>query len=158
MMMPPLNFPAFIPRLQRASSGKTSIFDPVRKRFVALTPEEWVRQHLIHYLVAYKSVPVSLIGVEVPVQYNRLKKRSDVLVYGSDHKPLLLAECKAPEVKLSTDTLNQLLMYYASFSGQILVLTNGITHLYCKINKKESKIDLIPDLPDYKEMIINPKP
>lgn len=158
MMMPPLNFPGFTPRLQRTAAGKTAIFDPVRKKFVALTPEEWVRQHLLNYLLVHGSVPASHIAVEAPLSYNRLKKRSDIVVYGSDHKPLLLAECKAPEVPLTQDTLNQILMYYSAFPGHFLVLTNGIVHFYCKINRTESKIDLLHDLPGYREMIINPKP
>lgn len=157
-MFPLLNFPAYSPRLQKSATGKAVIFDPVRRRFVTLTPEEWVRQHLLNYLIVIKSVPASLIAVEAPVRYNTLKKRSDIVVYGSSHKPLLIAECKAPEVPLSQDTLNQVLMYHASFSGRFLVLTNGMNHLYCRIDREGGRIDLIDDLPEYQEMIKNPKP
>lgn len=157
-MFPLLNFPAYSPRLQKSAAGKAVIFDPVRRRFVTLTPEEWVRQHLLNYLIVIKSVPASLIAVEAPVRYNTLKKRSDIVVYGSSHKPLLIAECKAPEVPLSQDTLNQVLMYHASFSGRFLVLTNGMNHLYCRIDREGGRIDLIDDLPLYQEMIKNPKP
>lgn len=157
-MFPLLNFPAYSPRLQKSAAGKAVIFDPVRRRFVTLTPEEWVRQHLLNYLIVIKSVPASLIAVEAPVRYNTLKKRSDIVVYGSSHKPLLIAECKAPEVPLSQDTLNQVLMYHASFSGRFLVLTNGMNHVYCRIDREGGRIDLIDDLPLYQEMIKNPKP
>lgn len=126
-MMPPLNFPAYAFSLKN-EDGKEFIFDPIRKKWFVLTPEEWVRQHVIAYLVQTEKLPASLIAVERLIKYNKLNKRFDLLLFNKLGKPQMLIECKAPEIKLSTETLFQIATYNTLFKVPFLYITNGIHH------------------------------
>lgn len=148
-MMPPLNLPAFGPRLRENSSGKAEIFDPIRKKFVRLTPEEWVRQHFLNLLTAFKGYPASLIAVESSLIYNRRAKRSDILVYGTNGKPLLIVECKAPEVPIDQAVFDQAAMYNKTLKVPYLLVTNGMQHFSCKIDHTSSSYLFLPDIPGY---------
>lgn len=146
--MKTLNLPAIDLRL-RDQQGKTEIFDIIRKKFVALTAEEWVRQHFVHYLVSHKKVPSSVIAVEASLKYNRLHKRSDIVVYNNLGKPSLIVECKAPEIKLDQDVFHQVAMYNMSLKVPFLVVTNGLQHYACYIDQEKRSCTFLKEVPGY---------
>ncbi|MDR1673761.1 MAG: type I restriction enzyme HsdR N-terminal domain-containing protein [Bacteroidales bacterium] len=128
------------------------IFDLVRKKYVALTPEEWVRQHLIHYLSAEKNCPLTLMSVETPLRYAQMHKRSDVVVYGRNGQPLLLAECKAPEVPVNQKVFEQIAVYHQTIQSPFLLVTNGLLHYCMSITAMRGAV-FLTDVPDYGDMI-----
>ena len=145
-----LNLPEYTFRIRQDKKG-IQIFDSIRKKFVARTPEEWVRQNFIQYLIAEKKYPSSLIAVETGLKYNRLKKRSDITVYDKNGKIWMLIECKSPEVKLSQDTFNQAALYNVSgkTKTKFLTITNGLRHYCCEMNYEQSKYDFLKDFPSF---------
>jgi hypothetical protein len=149
--MQTLNLPVAPLRI-RSKGEKQEVFDPVRKKFVSLTPEEWVRQHFIHYLVAHRNVPASLIAVEASLSYNRLKKRSDLVVFGKDGKPCLVVECKAPEVAVTQAVFDQVAMYNMTLKVPYLAVTNGLVHFACFIDHDSGKIIFLKEIPLYVDM------
>ena len=143
-----LNFPSFNFRI-KSSENKTSIFDVIRKKFVILTPEEWVRQHVIHFLIEIKNYPLSLINVEKAIDLNGTIKRYDIVVYKPNGKIQLLVECKAPKVKITQDTFDQIARYNLILKGDYLMVTNGLHHYYCQINYQTENYQFLKDLPKY---------
>ena len=142
-----LNLPAFEHKL-KDDKGKPYIFDVIRKKYVKLDPEEWVRQHFIHYLFSL-SYPKSLIQVERGHHYQKLQKRTDIMVYDRAGKPFLLVECKAPGVPLSSATFRQAGIYNRTFEAPYLAITNGLQHYFCGIDFKERKYQFLSALPDF---------
>jgi hypothetical protein len=141
-----INLPQYKPML---SPNEDSIYDPVRKKYIVLTPEEWVRQHVINYLVEHLGYPASRIAVEKQLNYNGLKRRFDVLVYDKHLKPYLIVECKAPDVPITQATFNQIAMYNKVVQAHILFVTNGNTH-YCSIfNSQNLSYEFIHQIPTY---------
>jgi len=130
----------------------SKIFDIIRKKFVTLTPEEWVRQHVIHYLVNEKKVPVSLFSIEKNLKVNRLTRRTDVLIY-KDIKPMLLVECKAPEIKITQSVFDQAARYNLTLDVKYFVLTNGMQTICCTMNHEMQKYEFLKDIPEFAEMI-----
>jgi hypothetical protein len=120
---------------------------------VALTPEEWVRQHVIRYLTEEKKVPAGLVKVESEIKLYKTRKRFDVAVFDRTAKALLVVECKAPTVPLSQETLDQVVRYNLTLKVRYLMLTNGMQHLFCKVDPQTGHTGLIGDLPDYTDMI-----
>ncbi|HTX89100.1 MAG TPA: type I restriction enzyme HsdR N-terminal domain-containing protein [Bacteroidales bacterium] len=149
--MQTLNLPTAELRL-RETGGKPQVFDPVRKKFVSLTPEEWVRQHFIQYLIREKKVPSSLLAVEMQLTYHRLKKRSDLVVFGRKGKPLLMVECKAPEVPVTEEVFQQVATYNMTLKVPYLVVTNGLEHYACRIDIKGRSYRFLKEIPEYPEM------
>ena len=131
------------------SENKIAIFDAIRKKFVILTPEEWVRQHVVQYLIIDKNYPKSLINVEKALKINGITKRYDVVVFNTDGTILLLVECKAPEIKISQDTFDQIARYNMTLDAGIMMVTNGLQHYFCKMDYQNEKYDFLPDLPPY---------
>jgi hypothetical protein len=123
-----LNFPEYAFKIEQQGE-RLKIYDSIRKKWVILTPEEWVRQHAIAYLVQTKNYAASLIAVERSLTFNGLQKRFDVLVYNKLAQPFLLVECKAPEVALSEDTLMQICTYNTQFKVPYLWVSNGLSHI-----------------------------
>jgi type I site-specific restriction endonuclease len=150
--MQTLNLPGVALRI-RNKREKQEVFDSVRKKFVALTQEEWVRQHFIHYLTDHRNVPRSLITVEASLHYHRLKKRSDIVVYGKDGSPCLIVECKAPEVAVTQAVFDQVAMYNMALKVPYLVVTNGMVHFACHIDHDKGKIVFLKEIPEYEEML-----
>jgi len=150
--MQTLNLPGTALRI-RNKREKQEVFDSVRKKFVALTPEEWVRQHFIHYLTDHRNVPRSLIAVEASLYYHRLKKRSDIVVYGKNGSPCLIVECKAPEVAVTQAVFDQVAMYNMSLKVPYLAVTNGMVHFACYIDHDNGKIVFLKEIPEYEEML-----
>ena len=133
----------------KSKENKQFIFDIIRKKYMVLTPEEWVRQHVVHYLVNQKNYPKSIIAVEKQLTLNTLKKRFDVLVFNTKGLPELIIECKAPNVKITQDTFDQIARYNLKLNANYLMVTNGLQHYYCQMDTKNEKYVFLEDLPDY---------
>lgn len=147
----PLNLPTYNHRI--VSDGKkTKIFDQVRKKFLVLTPEEWVRQNFIQYLINEKKYPASLISIEQGLKVNELFKRCDILVYNSFGKAILLVECKSHHVKLSSETFQQVARYNICFKLPYLIVTNGMQHFCSKIDFELSSYNFLKSIPNYHEL------
>lgn len=141
-----LQFPNFQFRFKN-SENKTAIFDIIRKRFIILTPEEWVRQHVVHFLIEEKKYPKSHINVEKQLIVNNLTKRYDVVVFNTDGSLFLLIECKAPEIKITQATFDQIARYNLTLKAQYLMVTNGLNHYYCKMNFEQETYHFLDELP-----------
>ena len=148
--MQQLNLPTYKFRI-KSSENKFFIFDIIRKKYVMLTPEEWVRQHFILYLIEEKQYPISLIAVEKKITINKLTKRTDILIFNSDGKPDIIVECKAPSVKITQETFDQIARYNLKLNANYLVTTNGLKHFYCKMNVKNERYDFLEDIPIFKK-------
>ncbi|GGD75550.1 restriction endonuclease subunit R [Maribacter cobaltidurans] len=121
----------------------------VRKKFVVLTPEEWVRQHVLKFLVQEKKYPLSHINVEKQLVYNGLKKRYDVVVFNPDGSIHLLVECKAPHVSIAQKTFDQIAQYNFNLNATYLLLTNGLEHYTCQMLFKEEKYKFLKEIPEF---------
>jgi hypothetical protein len=150
--MEKLNLPAYDVGLKK-EHGKILIFDLLRKRYVVLTPEEWVRQHFIHYLINHLKYPKALIKVEGGLVFNTLQKRSDIVVFNREGNPWMMIECKAPELKLSKRTIRQASIYNHSLKAKYIVITNGLSHICCEINWNNSDTVVLDSMPQYDEVI-----
>lgn len=128
IQLPNLNLPAIEVNLQE-KEGKICVFDQLRKRHLVLTPEEWVRQHWIHFLNNHLNFPKGLISLEKTVTYNNMQKRTDLVVFDLLGAPYLLIECKAPKVKLSKATIEQACMYHKQLQTPFLIISNGLQHI-----------------------------
>jgi hypothetical protein len=146
-----LNLPGYSFRIIE-DEGFKKIFDPIRKKFVKLTPEEWVRQNFITFLVRILGYPVGLIAVEKAFRWNRLSRRTDILVHNRKGTPLIVVECKAPDVKISSDVFDQIFTYNMKLQVPVLVVTNGITHFACRVEEEPGKYHFIDSLPSYCEI------
>jgi hypothetical protein len=131
----------------KKENNKDFLFDPLRKKWLLLTPEEWVRQNFVHYLIHAMNYPSSLIALEKEIWLGELKKRFDVLVYNKDHQPWMIVECKGPDIKLSDETLQQALRYNISVPAEFLIITNG--HYSFGWQKKEGQLHSINELPPW---------
>lgn len=140
------------PQKIRQDADHVRVFDEVRKSWYVLTPEEWVRQHLIHYLNRDKGCPLSLMAVEKSLKYNEMMRRSDLVVYSEDAKPVLLAECKAPEIKISKDVFDQAARYNMTLRVPFLMVTNGFEHFCCQIDFDQSTYHFLQEIPAFSEM------
>lgn len=143
-----LNFPTYSFRLKN-SENNTHIFDVIRKKFVILQPEEWVRQHCIQYLILEKNYPISLINVEKVVLINGLKKRYDIVVFNPDGSLALVVECKAPKVKISQSVFDQIARYNLALKAPYLMVTNGLNHYFCTMNHDLESFEFLETLPNY---------
>ncbi|WP_420601911.1 type I restriction enzyme HsdR N-terminal domain-containing protein [Flagellimonas sp.] len=146
--MQSLNFPKYPFRIKN-SENRLHIFDVIRKKFVLLQPEEWVRQHVVHFLINTKKYPKSLINVEKQLNVNGLKKRYDVVVFKSNGTIDILVECKAPEIKIDQTTFDQIAQYNLSLRSNHLMVTNGLEHYYCKMDFDHEKYMFLKEIPDF---------
>ena len=144
-----LNLPQYKFKL-KSNENKTLIFDKVRKKYFVLTPEEWVRQHYVSYLLEEKKYPISLIALEKQLIVNGLKKRSDILVFNKQGHPEIIVECKAPSVKITQETFDQIARYNLKLKANYLIVTNGLQHIFCKIDIEKENYIFLPEIPDYK--------
>jgi len=143
-----LNLPKYDFKV-KSEGGKKQIFDSVRKQFVALTPEEWVRQHFIHFLHQEKGFPLGLMGVEYPLQYNGMNKRADIICFQKEGKPMLLVECKSANVSISQKVFDQIARYNFDLRVPYLVVTNGLEHFCCEINYEENSYRFLEEIPAF---------
>jgi predicted type IV restriction endonuclease len=146
--MQKLNFQLYNFRFKN-SENKVSIFDEIRKKFIILTPEEWVRQHVIQFLLEEKKYPKSLINIEKVLKVNGLRKRYDVVVFNPDGSIFILIECKAPEIKIAQATFDQIARYNMTMKANFLMVTNGLNHYFCQMDFENEKYTFLENLPNY---------
>jgi len=146
--MESLNLPTYSFKL-KSEGGRNLIFDEIRRRYVALTPEEWVRQNFVMYLTTEKSYPPALIALEKQFKYNGMLKRSDILVYNRRGEPVLMVECKAPGVKVNQEVFNQIALYNLKFNVPYLAVTSGIKHYCCRYRGDMKSYEFLKEIPDY---------
>lgn len=146
--MQTLNFSDFTFRFKQ-QEHTILIFDEIRRKFVVLTPEEWVRQHVVHHLIYEKKYPKSHINVEKKISINGLTKRYDVVVFNSDGSYQILVECKAPQVPISQTTFDQIARYNMVIEATFLMVTNGLNHYFCQIDYHQKNYCFIADLPTF---------
>ena len=144
-----LSFPSFEFRIEKIND-KLMIFDVLRKKSVRLTPEEWVRQHLIRYLIEYRQYPKSMIRVESGLKYDKLLKRSDILVFGQDGNPWMVIECKSPDSKLDDKVIHQVAAYSRSLQVKFIGISNGLKHYCWEIDQDKQSTRSLGDFPEYK--------
>lgn len=147
--MQELNLPKFEFRI-KSNENKTLIFDSLRKKYIVLTPEEWVRQNFIQYLIQVKKYPSTLIAIEKQLIINGLKKRTDIVIFNRDGVADILIECKAPSVILSQKTFDQIARYNLKLNAAYLIVTNGLQHICCILNKKKENYIFLREIPAYK--------
>lgn len=147
--MQELNFPQ-IPYRLKNTENNLSIFDVIRKKYVALQPEEWVRQHCLYYLIKEKKYPKSLINVEKELHLHGLKKRYDIVVYNSDGTVHLIVECKAPSIAIDQNTFDQIARYNLVLKAAYLMVTNGLDHYFCQMDFNSKSYIFLKDIPKYK--------
>lgn len=143
-----LNFPGYAFRF-KSNENKPLIFDEIRKKFVVLTPEEWVRQHVIKYLLSEKKYPASHISVEKQLKLHDTIKRYDIVVYNSDGSIHLIVECKATSINISQDTFDQIARYNLVLDASYLMVTNGLTHYFCRMDLENKKYLFLEEIPVY---------
>jgi type I site-specific restriction endonuclease len=149
-----LDFPEYAFRVRKTERG-TDIFDVIRKRFIALTPEEWVRQHAVHFLNKERQVPLSRMNVEVSLETLGLLRRADIVVFNNLGKPVAIIECKAPTVKITQETFDQIARYNISLKAPYLIVTNGLTHFCCYIDLEKQTYYFVEEIPDYGTMLLS---
>ncbi|MBQ8672598.1 MAG: type I restriction enzyme HsdR N-terminal domain-containing protein [Bacteroides sp.] len=146
--MTALNLPPFEARLAERQ-GRRFIFDILRRRYVALTPEEWVRQHFVHYLLEHKGYPAALMVNEVQVKLNATRKRCDTVLYRRDLSARVIVEYKAPEVEITQAVFNQIMRYNMVLRADYLMVSNGIRHFCCRMDYANNSSIFLPDIPHF---------
>ena len=146
--MQKLNLPTYQFKLKN-NQNKQLIFDIIRKKYVVLTPEEWVRQNLVQYLIQEKKYPISLIACEKQLLINNRKKRFDILIFDAYGNPSLMIECKAPSIKISQDTFDQIAQYNMVVNAKNLIVSNGLQHYSCEMNHVQKSYVFLKEIPTY---------
>lgn len=146
-----LNLPVFKTNIIQQDKN-LAIFDILRKRYVKLTPEEWVRQHFIHFLIEHKGFPTALLANEVGLELNGTKKRCDTVLYRRDLSPLMIVEYKAPEINIAQKVFDQIARYNIVMRVDYLIVSNGLQHYCCKIDYKSQSYTFLTDIPNYSDL------
>ncbi|HSH19369.1 MAG TPA: type I restriction enzyme HsdR N-terminal domain-containing protein [Draconibacterium sp.] len=152
--MEKLNLPEYAFRTKK-EEGKPFIFDVIRKKFVVLTPEEWVRQNFIWYLKTDKKYPESLMTVEKQIMVNNNPRRFDLLIYTRNGQPHLIAEFKAPNIQITQETFNQVVRYNMALRVERVVVSNGLQHFACEIDYVKNSYSYLPEIPEFCERCRN---
>ncbi len=147
-----LNLPAYEVKIRKNEGKGDDIFDTFRRKYVRLTPEEWVRQHFLHFLCSEKHYPASLMSVEKSLMINGMPRRFDAVVYKNNGTPLLLIEFKAPEIKLSQTVFDQVARYNLALQADYLIISNGILHYCCKMDYEKQRYYFLKNIPDYTDL------
>lgn len=143
-----LNLPTFAAKVKE-KDGKPTIFDPVRRKYVALTPEEWVRQHFVHFLIEHKGYPSALLANEVMVKLNGTTKRCDTVLYRRDLSARMIVEYKAPHIEITQAVFNQITRYNMVLKVDYLIVSNGMQHYCCRMDYEHQSYTFLQDIPDY---------
>ena len=151
-VFPALNLPPAELQLSQNDEGQTIVFDPLRRRHVRLTPEEWVRQHFTSYLIHHRGYPAGLLGNEVTVELNGMRKRCDSVLYGRDREPQMIVEYKSPKVALTQKVFDQVWRYNTVLRVQWLIVSNGLQHIVCRLDKERGTYSFIAEVPRYTEL------
>ncbi len=146
--MQALNLPTYSFNI-KSVDGAQVIFDPCRQKWVALTPEEWVRQHLVQYLIQDRNYPASLVSTEMALRINQLSRRCDIVAYDRAGEPRILVECKAPSVKLNQQVFNQVAQYNWNLRVPYLLISNGLIHYCARLNHDAQSFHFTSEIPDY---------
>ncbi len=147
-----LNLPKGNFKLKKDENGDTMIFDILRKKYVALTPEEWVRQNFVSFLISSRCFPAGLMGNEIALVQNGIKRRCDTLVTNRYGNPLVIIEYKAPSITIDQKVFDQIVRYNMVLKAQYLIVTNGIRHYCCKINYNDNAYSFLKDIPEYDQL------
>ncbi|HEX2968770.1 MAG TPA: type I restriction enzyme HsdR N-terminal domain-containing protein [Bacteroidales bacterium] len=153
--MKQLNLPQYTFKIT-GNEGSEMILDPIRRKYVRLTPEEWVRQNFISYLVNEGKYPPGLMGVEVMFLLNKLKRRVDILVHNRNGRPVMIVECKEPDVRIDDKVFDQIVAYNLGLKVPYIVVTNGIVHYACRLKKDRPGYEYINVIPLYEELNCEP--
>ena len=146
-----LNLPTY--EIKIAQKGnKQQIFDFLRRKYVALTPEEWVRQHFVHYLVEHKGYPAGLMGNEIELTIGEKRMRCDTVLYNKVAKPQMIIEYKSPKIKLQQKTFDQISAYNLLLKVDYLIVSNGMQHICCRMDYENQKHYFLEDIPDYQNL------
>jgi len=143
-----LNLPKYSFRIKN-KENKLYIFDMIRKKNIILTPEEWVRQNFIQFLIKEKKYPKSLIAVEKQLRVNNVVKRTDILIFDKTGVPYIIVECKSSNIPITQDTFDQIARYNLKLNATYLIVTNGLQHFYCKMDHQKKKYVFLKEIPDY---------
>ena len=146
-----LNLPLFEPKLKKIKE-EIFIFDLIRKKHLLLTPEEWVRQNFLNYLINYKKYPQSLMMNEALIKLNNMSRRCDTVVYNNRIEPLVIVEYKRPDVKIDQTVFDQIVRYNIVLRVDFLIVSNGLSHFCCKMNYENQTYDFLEAIPDYEEL------
>ena len=146
-----LNLPSFAVKIQQRN-GKSLIFDPLRKKYVALTPEEWVRQHFTHFLTDHKGYPKGLLANEIQLDLNGTKKRCDTVLFNKNLSARMIVEYKAPHIAITQAVFDQITRYNMVLKVDYLIVSNGINHYCCKIDYQSMSYSFLPDIPSYTDL------
>lgn len=149
--MQQLNLPPYEIKI-RETNGRRAILDILRRKYVSLTPEEWVRQHFVHFLIEQKGYPATLLANEVQLNVGNKLLRADSVLYGSDLHPRMIIEYKAPTVSITQKVFDQISVYNMLLKVDYLVVSNGITHYVCKMNYENQKYFFLREIPEYKDL------
>lgn len=152
-----LNLPSFDTKI-RKKGGELEIFDPLRKKYVALTPEEWVRQHFVHYLISEKQFPQSLIANETGIKLNSLSKRCDTVVYNRQLQPMMIVEYKRPDIPITQAVFDQITRYNSVLKVPYIVVSNGLVHYCCQLDYVRRSYRYLTEIPTYQEIILDSPP
>lgn len=147
-----LNLPPFEIKL-RGTKAQPQIFDILRKKYIALTPEEWVRQHFVHFLVEHKGYPAALMANEIQLKVGEKTLRTDSVLYSRDLKPRMIIEYKAPHIPITQKVFDQISIYNMLLHVDYLVVSNGLQHYICKMDYNDKKYLFLEDIPDYEELL-----
>lgn len=147
-----LNLPPFEIKL-RGTKAQPQIFDILRKKYIALTPEEWVRQHFVHFLVEHKGYPAALMANEIQLKVGEKTLRADSVLYSRELKPRMIIEYKAPYIPITQKVFDQISIYNMLLHVDYLVVSNGLQHYICKMDYNDKKYLFLEDIPDYKELL-----
>ena len=150
--MQKLNLPSYNFNIRSTENNKTQIFDNLRRKFVSLTPEEWVRQNFIKYLIEEKNFPQGLIAVEYAIAISNNTHRSDIVCFDKKGNARLIVECKAPSIKITQEVFEQAARYNMNLKTDYLILTNGLSHYCCKVNYATKSVEYLKEIPEFNQL------
>ncbi len=147
-----LNLPEFDIRLDRTSEG-VKVYDSLRRKWLVLTPEEWVRQHFVNYLVSEKDFPRELMANEISLRFNGMVRRCDTVVYDRNLRPLVIVEYKAPEIAITQKVFDQIARYNSVLNAPYLIVSNGMQHYRCRFDSSSDRYSFLREIPSYGELV-----
>ncbi len=151
--MSTLNLPSFDVKM-RKNENVLEIFDPLRRKYLVLTPEEWVRQHFINYLITEKGYPATLMANEKLIKLNSLSRRCDTVVYNRQIEPVAICEYKNPDIEITQEVFDQIIRYNIVLRVNYLIVSNGINHYCCKVNNEDLSYVFLEEIPHYKDLTL----
>lgn len=147
-----LNLPAFEVQVRQASDGMAQIYDRLREKYVALTPEEWVRQHFVNFLIEHRHYPPSFMANEVGLVHNGCRRRCDTVIYDRKARPAAIVEYKAPNIEITDRTFDQIVRYNMVLGVHVLIVSNGLKHYCCRCMPVEDKYAFMRDIPAWEDL------